>query len=147
MAKKYIVDLSEEEVLQLQAILKKGKHKARTITRANILLMASEGETDTAIAAAVRVHVTTVERTREKFVIGGLELALKDGEHPPKPKKLDEKQEAFLKTATACSNPPEGRVRWTMQLLADHLVKVGIYRFNFRRNHTPNSKKKKLNRG
>ncbi|MBD6621317.1 IS630 family transposase [Komarekiella sp. 'clone 1'] len=125
MAKKYVVDLSEEEVLQLQAILKKGKHKARTIARANILLMASEGETDTAIAAAVRVHVATVERTREKFVIGGLEFALKDGEHPPKTKKLDEKQEAFL-IATACSNPPEGRVRWTMQLLADYLVKVGI---------------------
>jgi hypothetical protein len=46
-----------------------------------------------------------VERTREKFVIGGLEFALKDGEHPSKPKKLDEKQEAFL-IGTACSNPP-----------------------------------------
>nr|WP_228371197.1 hypothetical protein [Trichormus azollae] len=49
MAKKYVVDLSEEEVLQLQAILKKGKHKARSINRANILEMASEGETDTAL--------------------------------------------------------------------------------------------------
>jgi transposase len=125
MAKKYIVDLSEDEVLQLQAIIKKGKHKARTITRANILLMAAEGETDMAIADKVRVHVATVERTREKFVIGGLDFALKDREYPPKPKKLDEKQEAFL-IATACSNPPEGRVRWTMQLLADHLVNVGI---------------------
>jgi hypothetical protein len=66
-----------------------------------------------------------VERTREKFVIGGLEFALKDGENPPKPQKLDEKQEAFL-IATACSNLSEGRVRWTMQLLAEHLVKVGI---------------------
>jgi transposase len=125
MAKKYIVDLSEDEVLQLQAILKKGKHKARTITRANILLMAAEGETDTAIAATVRVHVATVERIREKFAIGGLEFALKDGEHPPKLKKLDETQVAFL-IATACSNPPEGRVRWTMQLLADQLVSLGI---------------------
>ena len=49
MAKKYVVDLSEEEVLQLQAILKKGKHKARSITRANILLMSPEGEKDTAL--------------------------------------------------------------------------------------------------
>lgn len=125
MAKKYIVDLSEEEVSQLQSIIKKGKHKARTITRANILLMASEDETDSAIADRVRVHTATVQRTREKFVIGGLEFALEDEKHPPKPKKLDEKQEAFL-IATACSNPPEGRVRWTMQLLADHLVKIGI---------------------
>ena len=95
MAKKYIVDLSEDEVSQLQAIVKKGKHKARTITRANILLMASEGETDQAIASTVKVHVATVERTREKFVLGGLELALKDEPHPPKTKKLNEKQEVF----------------------------------------------------
>ncbi|MBD2536355.1 helix-turn-helix domain-containing protein [Nostoc flagelliforme FACHB-838] len=125
MAKKYIVDLSEDEVAQLQSIIKKGRHKARTITRANILLMAAEDETDSAIADRVRVHVATVQRTREKFVIGGLDFALKDEPHPPKPQKLDEKQEAFL-IATACSNPPEGRVRWTMQLLADHLVNVGI---------------------
>jgi transposase len=87
--------------------------------------MASEGETDQAIASIVRAHVATVQRIREKFVIGGLDFALKDEVHPPKHKKLDEKQEAFL-IATACSNPPEGRVRWTMQLLADHLVNVGI---------------------
>jgi transposase len=125
MAKKYIVDLSEDEVSQLQSIIKKGKHKARTITRANILLMAAEDETDSAIADRVRVHAATVQRTREKFVIGGLNFALEDEKHPPKPKKLDEKQEALL-IATACSNPPEGRVRWTMQLLADHLVNIGI---------------------
>ncbi|QSJ14118.1 IS630 family transposase [Nostoc sp. UHCC 0702] len=125
MAKKYIVDLSEDEVSQLQSIIKKGKHKARTITRANILLLASEGESDEAIASSVRIHTATVQRTREKFVIGGLHFALEDEKHPPKPKKLDEKQEAFL-IATACSNPPTGRVRWTMQLLADHLVSVGI---------------------
>ena len=58
-------------------------------------------------------------------MIGGSDFALKDGENPPKPQKLDEKQEGFL-IATACSNPSEGRVRWTMQLLAEHLVKVGI---------------------
>ncbi len=125
MAKKYIVDLNEDEVSQLQSRIKKGKHKARTISRANILLMASEGETDQAIADTVRAHIATVQRIREKFVIGGLDFALKDEAHPPKPKKLDGKQEAFL-IATACSNPPSGRVRWTMQLLADHLVSVGI---------------------
>jgi transposase len=132
MPKKYIVDLNEDEVSQLQSIIKKGKHKARTITRANILLMASEGETDQAMPTAgyayantVIAHVATVQRTREKFVIGGLDFALKDEVHPQKPKKLDEKQEAFL-IATACFNPPVGRVRWTMQLLADHLVNVGI---------------------
>jgi transposase len=132
MAKKYIVDLDEDEVSQLQSIIKKGKHKARTISRANILLMASEGEMDQAMPTAgyayadtVRAHIATVQRIREKFVVGGLDFALKDEAHPPKPKKLDETQVAFL-IATACSNPPSGRVRWTMQLLADHLVSVGI---------------------
>ena len=125
MAKKYIVDLSEDEVSQLQTLIKKGKHKARTITRAHILLMASEGEIEQAIASSVRVHVSTVERTREKFVIGGLDFALNGKPHPPKRRTLVGKQEAFL-IATACSNPPEGRVRWTMQLLADQLVEIGI---------------------
>ncbi len=66
-----------------------------------------------------------MERTREKFVIGWLDFALVDEPHPPKLRKLEGKEEAFL-IATACSAPPIGRVRWTMQLLADHLVKVGI---------------------
>lgn len=146
MAKKYIVDLSEDEVAQLQSIIKKGKHKARTITRANILLMASEGETDQAIADTVRAHTATVQRIREKFVIGGLDFALKDEAHPPKPTKLDQKQEAFL-IATACSNPPEGRVRWTMQLLADHLVSVGIIDSISDETIRQTLKKTKLNRG
>jgi hypothetical protein len=87
-----------------------------------------------------------VERTREKFLIGGLEFALKDGEHPPKPKKLDETQEAFL-IGTACSNPPEGRVGWTMQLLAEHLVKVGIIDSISDATIGQTLKKMKLNRG
>lgn len=125
MAKKYIVDLNEAELSHLQSLTKTGKHKARTITRANILLMASESYPDNAIASSLRVNVSTVERTREKFVVGGLEYALEDRPHPPKPRKLDGKQEAFL-VATACSTAPEGRTRWTMQLLAEQLVNLGI---------------------
>jgi transposase len=125
MAKKYIVDLNEAELSHLQSLTKTGKHKARTITRANILLMASESYPDNAIASTLRVNVSTVERTREKFVVGGLEYALEDRPHPPKPRKLDGKQEAFL-VATACSTAPEGRTRWTMQLLAEQLVNLGI---------------------
>ena len=78
-----------------------------------------------AYADSVRVHISTVERTREKFVIGGLDFALIDEPHPPKKSKLEGKSEAFL-IATACSDAPSGRVTWTMQLLADHLVKIGI---------------------
>lgn len=125
MVKKYIVDLDEAEISQLRSLTKTGKHKARSITRANILLMASEGYSDKAIASTLRVNVSTVERSREKFVVGGLEYAIKDRPHPAKPRKLDGKQEAFL-IATACSSAPEGRTRWTMQLLADRLISLGI---------------------
>lgn len=125
MAKKYIVDLKEAELFQLQSLIKTGKHKARTITRANILLMASEGYSDSAIASTLRVNISTVSRTREKFVVGGLEYAVEDRPHPPKPRKLDGNQEAFL-VATACSAAPEGRNRWTMQLLAAQLMSLGI---------------------
>ena len=125
MVKKYIVDLNEAEISQLHSLTKTGKQKARSIIRANILLMASEGYSDAEIAATIRINVSTVERTREKFVTGGLEYALIDRPHPPKPRKLDGKQEAFL-IATACSEAPEGRSHWTMQLLADQLVNLGI---------------------
>ena len=72
MAKKYTVDLSNEEAEKLQSLIKTGKSKARSITRPHILLMASEGETDKAIAERLRVHVSTVERTRARYVEGGI---------------------------------------------------------------------------
>lgn len=125
MVKKYIVDLNEAERSRLESVTKTGKHKARTITRANILLMANEGYLDNEIASVLRINVSTVERTREKFVVGGLEYSIEDRPHPAKARKLDGKQEAFL-IATACSNPPEGRNSWTMQLLADQLINLGI---------------------
>jgi transposase len=93
--------------------------------RARILLHAAEGATDEVIALAVRVGEATVERTRRKFVEGGLDWALRERPRPGGHRKLDSKQEAFL-VATACSTPPDGRPRWTMQLLADRLVEVHL---------------------
>jgi hypothetical protein len=71
------------------------------------------------------VHETTVERIRQRFVAGGVERALRDQPRPGGRPKLDRKQEAFL-IALACSAPPNGRARWTMQLLADRLVALEI---------------------
>ncbi|GAX45353.1 transposase [Tolypothrix sp. NIES-4075] len=146
MAKKYIVNLSEDEVSQLRTVIKTGKRKARIITRVHILLMANEGKTDKTIAEALRVHVSTVERTREEFVFGGLDLILSDRPHPPKPCKLDGRQEAFL-IATACSEPPEGRVRWTMQLLADRLISINMVDSISDETVRQTLKKTKLSRG
>jgi len=89
-------------------------------------LQTHEGKSDLSIAENLRVNISTVERTREKFVESvNLEEALKARPHPPKPRKLNINAEAFL-VATACADAPEGRVKWTMQLLADRLVEMQI---------------------
>ena len=121
--KKYVVDLTEVERQQLLDLTKKGKVSARKLTRAHILLLADEARDDKAIAAALHVSVPTVERIRNRFVTGNLEHALNEQTHPGARRKLDGKREAFL-VATACSTPPDGRSRWTMQLLADKLVEL-----------------------
>jgi transposase len=125
MHKRYIVDLTADERAGLLALLHKGVAPSRRLTRARILLLADEGGTDQEIAAALHVHAATVERTRRRFVEGGVERALSDQPRPGGRPKLDGKQEAHL-VALACSAPPEGRARWTMQLLADRLVELAL---------------------
>lgn len=83
--------------------------------------MSEQGYKDQIIAERVGVSIATVERTRQKFVQQGLDAAITEKPRPGQPSKLDGKTEAFL-IATACSDAPEGRARWTMQLLADRLV-------------------------
>jgi putative transposase len=86
-----------------------------------MLLHAAEGATDEEIAATLRVGLSTVHRTRQRFGEEGLANALTERRRPGTRQKLDGKQEAFF-VALACSTPPMGRKRWTMQLLADRLV-------------------------
>lgn len=125
MAKKYLVDLTVEERDTLRQLLRRGSARVRRLTRARILLLADEDRTDEEIAHALQVGRSTVERTRRRFVEGGLDRALKDRPRPGKARLLDGKQEAFL-VALACSDPPEGRERWTMQLLADRLIELRV---------------------
>ena len=125
MPKKYIVDLTKDERNELMKVVSSGKASARKISRARILLLAEEDKRDEDIVDALKVGVRTVERTRQKFVEEGMRVALNDRPHPGKRPKLDGSQRAYL-TALACSDPPEGRERWTLQLLAGRLVEVGI---------------------
>jgi len=125
MAKKYIVELTPEERAQLRTLLRGGKARVRRLNRARVLLLADEGVIDEEIAYALQLGLSTVERTRKHFVEGGLEWALSERPRPGKARKLNGKQEAFL-VALACSEPPKGRARWTMQLLADKLVHLGV---------------------
>jgi transposase len=123
--KRYVVDLTAEERAALQALTQKGKAAARSIRRAQILLLADEGLTDAAIAQFLHIGHATVERTRQRLVEAGLPAALAEKPRPGARRKLDGKQEAFL-VALACSAPPQGRDQWTMQLLADRMVTLGV---------------------
>jgi transposase len=122
--KKYLVTLDNDERQQLEALLHSGTHATRTVTRARILLKAAEGWEDNAIAAALSVGRATVERLRQRFVEEGLG-ALEERPRPGAQSKLDAKAEARL-IAEACSTAPEGRQRWTLHLLADRVVALGL---------------------
>ena len=125
MAVKYTVNLSESEIKQLQEITSKGKTAARKLKRAQILLLADEGHPDKTIAQMLKVGESTVHRIRQRCVEEGVELALKERPRQGSNRKLDGKTEALL-VATACSEAPEGRESWTMQLLADRLVELNL---------------------
>jgi transposase len=124
--KKYRVTLSPEEHNELEHLIRQGKASARKLTRARILLKAAAQQTDGDIAHALGVGVATVERTRLRFVEGGL-AALSERPRPGKVPKLDARAEARL-IAEACSSAPDGRERWTLQLLADRVVTLQLAR-------------------
>jgi transposase len=120
---RYHVDLSDEERTQLMALLNGGKHAARKIKRAQILLAADAGMSDDVIATSLSVGGSTVYRTKRRFVEGNLDQALSEEARPGAGRKLSGKEAALL-VATACSNPPEGRKRWTLDLLAGAMVRL-----------------------
>ena len=122
--KKYLVTLEDDERQQLEALLHSGTHATRKVTRARILLKAAAGVEDSAIAAALSVGRATVERTRRRFVEEGLGV-LEERPRPGTLPKLDAKAQARL-IAEACSAAPEGRQRWTLHLLADRVVALGL---------------------
>jgi transposase len=131
MLKRYRVTLTAEERTGLEQMIGSGKGAARKLAHARILLKADQAEGgpgwgDGEIAEAVEVGLVTVARVRERFVEEGLGAAL-----VPKPtarvyaRALDGAGEARL-AALACTKPPEGRKRWTLALLADRLVALGV---------------------
>ena len=124
MEKKYIVDLTTEERSDLESRLQGGQMSVRKVKRIQILLKADEGWNDERIAEAYDVGLSTVERTRRKFVERGLEGAIAN-RRPRReyPRKLDGKAEAHL-IALMCGAAPAGYARWSLRLLADELVKI-----------------------
>jgi len=120
---RYRVELSQAERDELTALLSGGKHAVRKLKRAQILLAAATGAGDGEIARSVGVGGSTVYRTKRRFVLGNLAAALSEEPRPGASRKLSGKEEALL-VATACSNPPAGRARWTLELLAGELVRL-----------------------
>jgi putative transposase len=127
MARKklHIVNLKEEERENLKRYLRKGKSSARSLTRARILLLADEGRDDEEIAGALKVSKSTVSRIRTRYCEIGLDYALHEKARSGAPPKIDGRIEAQL-TLLACSEPPDGRSKWTVRLLADKLVEMEV---------------------
>jgi transposase len=120
---RYRVTLTADERQELEGFVQKGKTSARRIKRAQILLAADQGSTDETIAQNVVVGTSTVYRTKQRFVEEGLERALSELPRDGAPRKLAVEDEAML-CAVACSAPPSGRARWTLELLADEMVRL-----------------------
>ena len=123
-AKKYHVELTDQERTCLEQMLRRGKHSARKMTRARILLKADFGLRDEDIAQELDTCIPTVERTRKRFAEVRLG-SLQERPRPGRKRLLDEKSEARL-IAEACSQAPEGRKHWTLQLLADRVVELKL---------------------
>lgn len=124
MKKRDIVLLPGEKK-KLKAIVTSGRNKATVIRRAHILLKAAEGKTDAEISEMLYASEQTIRRARLRYATEGLQAALEDKPHPAHAPKLNEQQEAHL-VAVACSVPPEGRARWTLELLQERLIEDGI---------------------
>ena len=120
---RYRVDLTQDERSQLMSMLSGGKHGSRILKRAQILLAADGGAGDAEIERCVGTSGSTIYRTKRRFVEGDLEAALSEQARRGAERKLTGKEEALL-VATACSAPPQGRKRWTLELLADEVVRL-----------------------
>jgi len=119
------VKLKPKERKLLKQLISKGIEKARKITRCRILLLADEGRTDTQIIEALKISRNTIRQVRTRYIKEGLEAAINEQSRPGAPKKFSGRQKAKI-TAIACSEPPEGRNRWTLRLLADKIVELKI---------------------
>jgi transposase len=123
--KHFKVVLTDDERQRLHTFTSKGIASARELRRARVLLLASDDRLDAEIAGAVGCCVATVERLRKRCAAEGVEAALVDRTRPGAAPLLDGKGEAVL-VALACTDPPGEGETWTMQLLADRLVALGV---------------------
>ena len=125
MPKRYEVKLTDEERKQLLSLTRKGELKARELKRIQILLLVDEGKENKEISENIHVSMTTISRIRRRYAEEGIISARKERPRPGAKPILNGRKEAVL-IAQVCSDPPDGRSHWTMQLLADRLVKLEV---------------------
>jgi hypothetical protein len=127
---KYRVTLTAEERIGLEQMVSTGKAAARKLTHARILLLAdTHGENcpDEDITQALGTSLRTVARVRQHFVTQGIQAAIERKSQPPRPEKIKIKGDVEQKLVQlACSDPPQGSCHWTLQMLADELVVLGL---------------------
>ena len=119
----FIINLTKEDREYLNRFISRGNASARSLTRARILLMADEGYSNKDIAGILGTTIPRVYRTRKRYCQEGLDSALNEKPRSGAPPKIDGTIESQV-TLLACSDPPEGRSTWTLQLLADRLVEL-----------------------
>ncbi len=122
---KYKIKLTDEQRSELLSIVNKGEHNARLIKRANILLLSDKGRTAPQIVENLSISEQTVYNIRKRFVQEGLESAIHEKPRPGAKRKFQPEQEAHL-IALTCSDPPEGRERWTLRLLTEKIVELDV---------------------
>lgn len=125
MQKLHSVNLSQEERVKLTLMVKKGIERAQVITRARVLLLASTGKTDKAIANALLLSTKTPYEIRKRRSLGGLQKALFDRPRPGQPRRFNGAQEAEI-IAIACTKAPKGYAHWTLDLLTEKVRGRGI---------------------
>lgn len=128
--KRIEIKLTEKEIIFLHKYKKSENRSEREYNRANILLLLDKGKRDSEIIDFLEVDRATIWRTKHKYLEEGLEKALQEKERSGQPVKYGAKEKAEV-IATACSEPPEGRARWTLELLSDTLKeKEGLITIN-----------------
>lgn len=120
------IKLKRKDKVNLEQLVRKGSNKARVITRARVLLLSHAGKTPTEICEHLNIKaLRTVQNIKERYLSGGLDNALFDSPRPGAPTKFEGKHRAEL-TALACTEAPEGHAKWSLRLLADKAVELGI---------------------
>lgn len=123
MRKTQPIQLSDEQRAELEALIHTGKAAARVQNRARILLLSSEGKSEAEIVTSLHTSPATIYSVRSHFRTEGLQRALYDKPHAGRPPRITGEVQAHL-VMLACSTPPQGKDRWTLQLLADKMVEL-----------------------